>query len=188
MAYSAINASQKTNTAIFASRDLTSFNRGRYPPLGEPRRQVDLPRVWPTWQLVPPTDFMLNFTPTMVPLIFHIVPHKESQVTKFKQQKPTIAARKVASLPAADAGVWNSPKKSQRYFEPESLVADSVCSTASTFSDDVAGSSAEVSVLAPESADAESLEEAGVCNHPHRRILGGHALWLKDMQALKDAL
>eukprot|EP00965_Chrysotila_dentata_P253197 6211118-Pleurochrysis_carterae.AAC.1 len=49
--------------------------------------------------------------------------------------------------------------------------------TVESFSDDDASPSAEVPKLAPESADAEPLEEAAY--HPHRRMLGGRALWLK---------
>eukprot|EP00965_Chrysotila_dentata_P002178 71625-Pleurochrysis_carterae.AAC.2 len=81
----------------------------------------------------------------------------------------------------------------ERYLEPESHVAGSDCSSDSTFSDDGAGPSAKIHLeLAPESADAEPLEEAGASSaSPHvrsaRAVAEREERW-KDMQALMDAM
>eukprot|EP00965_Chrysotila_dentata_P262596 6214618-Pleurochrysis_carterae.AAC.2 len=63
----------------------------------------------------------------------------------------------------------------ERYLEPEDLVtANSAGSSDSTFSDDGAGPSVEVPKLAPESADAEPLEEADASSaSPYARWEGG---------------
>eukprot|EP00965_Chrysotila_dentata_P115949 3832635-Pleurochrysis_carterae.AAC.2 len=78
----------------------------------------------------------------------------------------------------------------ERYLEPESLVADFDCSSDSTFSDDDAGPSAEVPKLAPESADAELLEEPGTSSaSPYARweraVAESEERW-KDIQAFME--
>eukprot|EP00965_Chrysotila_dentata_P024999 828638-Pleurochrysis_carterae.AAC.1 len=81
----------------------------------------------------------------------------------------------------------------ERYLEPKNLVVDfNDCSSDSTFSDNDAGSSAEVPELAPGSADAEPSEEAGASSvSPYARwarAVAESEEYLKDMQALMDAI
>eukprot|EP00965_Chrysotila_dentata_P240683 6203850-Pleurochrysis_carterae.AAC.1 len=79
----------------------------------------------------------------------------------------------------------------KRYIEPKGFAVDQYGGSDSTFSDDHADPSAEVSKLAPEFADAKPLEEADVSSaSPHVR-------WMqfatereelrKDLQARLDA-
>eukprot|EP00965_Chrysotila_dentata_P184642 6095115-Pleurochrysis_carterae.AAC.2 len=84
-----------------------------------------------------------------------------------------------------------------RYLEPENLVADFDGSSDSTFSDDDAGPSAEVRELAPESADAEPLEEASASSASlyarweraeAKARKGGRTCRWKDIQALMDTM
>eukprot|EP00965_Chrysotila_dentata_P022132 732624-Pleurochrysis_carterae.AAC.1 len=80
-----------------------------------------------------------------------------------------------------------------RYLELEDLEAGFDRSSDSTFSDDDAGPSVEVSELVPDSADAEPLEEAGASSvSPHARwaraVAESEVHRWKDMQALLDAM
>eukprot|EP00965_Chrysotila_dentata_P249290 6208827-Pleurochrysis_carterae.AAC.1 len=81
----------------------------------------------------------------------------------------------------------------QCYLEPEDLVADADGSSDSTFSDDDdAGPSVQIPELAPESADAEPLKEAGASSAPPRvrwacAVDECEERW-KDMQACMEAM
>eukprot|EP00965_Chrysotila_dentata_P033438 1112991-Pleurochrysis_carterae.AAC.1 len=80
----------------------------------------------------------------------------------------------------------------ERYLEPEDFAFDSDGSSDSTFSDDDAGPSVEVPKLAPESADAEVLEEAGASSASPRvrwtRAVPEYEEQWRDMQASMEAM
>eukprot|EP00965_Chrysotila_dentata_P039304 1306569-Pleurochrysis_carterae.AAC.1 len=80
----------------------------------------------------------------------------------------------------------------ERYLEPEGFAVNSDGSSDSTFSDDDAVPSVEVPEPAPESADAELLEEAGASSASPRvrwaRAVAEYEEQWKDLQASKEAM